>query len=119
MFNILVEDNPDTRLPMETVLELDCRHIDLMITDILMPGIDGYTLTEELWDAGYELPILMVTAQDTGRDKRRGFLVGTDDYMCGRDLGTNIYLDVCPYIHIELLRTTLQPLRLHAWLTLL
>lgn len=60
---------------------LDRQHIDLMVTDIMMPGIDGYTLTEELRNAGYQLPILMVTAKETAKDKRRGFLVGTDDYM--------------------------------------
>ena len=60
---------------------IDCQHIDLMITDIMMPGMDGYTLTEELRGAGYEFPILMVTAKETMRDKRKGFLVGTDDYM--------------------------------------
>jgi len=60
---------------------LDHQHIDLMITDIMMPGMDGYSLTEELRNAGYEFPILMVTAKETMRDKRKGFLVGTDDYM--------------------------------------
>jgi len=60
---------------------LDRQHIDLMITDIMMPGMDGYTLTKELRDAGYDFPILMVTAKETMKDKRKGFLVGTDDYM--------------------------------------
>jgi len=60
---------------------LENQHIDLMITDIMMPGMDGYTLTEQLRDAGYDFPVLMVTAKDTIKDKRRGFIVGTDDYM--------------------------------------
>ena len=60
---------------------LDRHHIDLMITDILMPGMDGFDLTEQLRNAGYEFPILMVTAKETMRDKRKGFFVGTDDYM--------------------------------------
>lgn len=100
MFNILVvEDDANTRKLMEAVLEdegfnpiaaedgqaaldvLDKQHVDLMITDVMMPGIDGYTLTEELRESGFELPILMVTAKDTLKDKRKGFLVGTDDYM--------------------------------------
>ena len=46
-----------------------------------MPGMDGYTLTEQLRDAGYDFPILMATAKDTIKDKRKGFIVGTDDYM--------------------------------------
>jgi len=60
---------------------LEHTHIDLMITDIMMPGIDGYTLTKQLRDAGYEMPILMVTAKETVKDKRKGFLLGIDDYM--------------------------------------
>lgn len=60
---------------------LDSKHIDLMITDIMMPGMDGYGLTEEVRDAGYSFPILMVSSKETVKDKRKGFLVGTDDYM--------------------------------------
>jgi DNA-binding response OmpR family regulator len=60
---------------------IDRQHIDLMITDIMMPGMDGYTLTDQLREAGYDFPILMVTAKDTIKDKRKGFIVGTDDYM--------------------------------------
>ena len=100
MRNILVvEDDLNTRKLMEAVLleerftpvlaanaqealdALGDRHIDLMITDIMMPGMDGYSLTEQLREAGYDLPILMVTAKETIKDKRKGFLVGTDDYM--------------------------------------
>ena len=66
---------------LEALDVLDREHIDLMITDIMMPGLDGYSLTEMLRDANYDLPILMMTARETIRDKRRGFLVGTDDYM--------------------------------------
>ena len=66
----------------EEALEVLEKHrIDMIITDIMMPGMDGYTLTEQLRDAGYDMPILMVTAKDTAKDKRKGFLVGTDDYM--------------------------------------
>jgi len=100
MFNILVvEDDFNTRKLMEAVLLderytpflaanaqaaleiLDRQHIDLMITDIMMPGMDGYGLTEQLREAGYDFPILMVTAKETIKDKRKGFIVGTDDYM--------------------------------------
>ena len=60
---------------------LDRIHVDLIISDIMMPGIDGYELTHELRDAGYNLPILMVTAKERFEDKQRGFLAGIDDYM--------------------------------------
>lgn len=100
MFNILVvEDDINFAKLMEDVLKdenfspvmaknaedalliIDQRSIDLMITDIMMPGMDGYTLTEELREAGYDFPILIVTAKETAKDKRRGFIAGTDDYM--------------------------------------
>ena len=70
-----------TRSAEEALDALERSHIDLMITDIMMPGMDGYTLTEQLRGAGYDFPILMVTAKETLKDKRKGFLVGTDDYM--------------------------------------
>ncbi len=100
MLNILVvEDDPSTQLFMEAVLKengytpilatngvealdiLDTHHIDLLITDIMMPELDGYGLTEQLREAGSTLPILMVTAKEAPKDKKRGFLVGTDDYL--------------------------------------
>ncbi len=100
MFNILVaEDDFSMRKFLEAVLRengfapfmaangeealgvLDKRHIDLLVTDIMMPGVDGYSLTEQLRDAGFALPILMITAKESVKDKKRGFLVGTDDYM--------------------------------------
>ena len=65
----------------EALEALGKHHIDMIITDIMMPGMDGYTLTEQLRDAEYDMPILMVTAKDTAKDKQKGFFVGTDDYM--------------------------------------
>lgn len=60
---------------------LDSEYIDLVISDIMMPNIDGYELTKALRDVGYNLPILMITAKENFEDKQKGFLVGTDDYM--------------------------------------
>ncbi len=60
---------------------LDKGYIDLIVSDIMMPHIDGYELTKSLRDAGYVLPILMVTAKEQFDDKQKGFLAGTDDYM--------------------------------------
>lgn len=60
---------------------LDNNHIDLIITDIMMPNLDGYELTNELRTSNYNMPILMITAKDTIEDKTKGFRVGTDDYM--------------------------------------
>lgn len=60
---------------------LDKQHIDLLITDIMMPDMDGYELTQDLRQAGFELPILMITAKNTFQDKKKGFGMGIDDYM--------------------------------------
>lgn len=60
---------------------LDDHHVDLLLTDVMMPGLDGFTLAKQLRDAKYDLPILMVTAKGQVNDRRQGFLVGTDDYL--------------------------------------
>jgi len=60
---------------------LDREHIDLIISDIMMPNMDGYQLARELRDAAYTIPILMVTAKNQMEDMEKGFLAGTDDYM--------------------------------------
>ena len=100
MFNIMVvEDDANTRRLMCTVLErygyhaiaatdgedaleqLDKKHVDLIILDIMMPRMDGYEFTRILREGRNNLPILMVSAKQTPADKRRGFIIGTDDYM--------------------------------------
>lgn len=60
---------------------LEHQYIDLMISDIMMPKMDGYELTKQLREANFSLPILMITAKGTMNDKQRGFDAGTDDYM--------------------------------------
>lgn len=66
----------------EEALEvLDHSHIDLLIVDVMMPRLDGYGLTRVLREAGYTLPILMITARERIEDKTLGFQAGTDDYM--------------------------------------
>lgn len=100
MFHILVvEDNANTRKLMEAVLIqngyqpilakdgvealeiLDRKHVDLIVLDIMMPRMDGYEFTRTLRESGCDLPILMVTAKEKPADKKKGFLIGTDDYM--------------------------------------
>ncbi|MBQ6631359.1 MAG: response regulator transcription factor [Romboutsia sp.] len=57
------------------------KHIDLVISDIMMPNMDGYEFTKSLRDINSEIPILMITAKDDFTSKKRGFLIGIDDYM--------------------------------------
>lgn len=96
---LVVEDDKNLQKLMETVLKnqgyrvfvgkngvealdiIDKKHIDLMISDIMMPDMDGYSLVESLRQANYNLPILLVTAKETFEDKRKGFNLGIDDYM--------------------------------------
>ena len=100
MFNLLVvDDDKNTRLLLKAVLEaekytvftatdgldalkiMDSEHIDLVIVDIMMPGMDGYEFTKSVREADDNLPILMISAKQLPADKQKGFLVGTDDYM--------------------------------------
>lgn len=56
-------------------------YFDLVISDVMMPVMDGYELVHELRKEGMMLPILMITAKDAFDDMRKGFSYGTDDYM--------------------------------------
>ena len=54
---------------------------DLIISDIMMPGIDGYEFAKTVRELNQEIPILFVTARDDFESKRKGFRAGIDDYM--------------------------------------
>ena len=100
MFNVLVvEDDKNLRKLITTCLKrekyntyeaangvealdvMDKNYVDLMITDIMMPNMDGYELIKELRDANYNIPILVVTAKSTLEDKKEGYKLGADDYI--------------------------------------
>ena len=55
--------------------------VDLMIVDIMMPGMDGYALVRQLRENRMEIPVLMATAKTEFADKKEGFEAGADDYM--------------------------------------
>lgn len=100
MFNILVvEDDKNTRYLYRAILKnagysvytaengeaalqvMDQEHIDLVVLDVMMPKMDGYEFTKEIRACNSTLPILMVSAKQMPEDKKKGFLVGTDDYI--------------------------------------
>jgi Response regulators consisting of a CheY-like receiver domain and a winged-helix DNA-binding domain len=60
---------------------LEKEYVDLIISDIMMPNMDGYEFTKSLRNTNSEIPILMITAKDDFSAKKRGFMAGTDDYM--------------------------------------
>lgn len=100
MFHILVvDDDKNTRRLLQAVLEadnytvstaengevaldiLEREHIDLVVLDIMMPGMDGYDFTSAVREANNDMPIMMVSAKQLPEDRHRGFIVGTDDYI--------------------------------------
>lgn len=60
---------------------LDKEYVDLIISDIMMPNMNGYELASSLRESGITIPILMITAKDSFVDMQMGFASGTDDYM--------------------------------------
>ena len=96
---LVVDDDKNTRRLLKAVLEsemytvhtaengedalavMDREHIDLAVLDVMMPKMDGYEFTKLLRENQNNLPILMISARQLPRDKHKGFLVGTDDYM--------------------------------------
>ena len=96
---LVVEDDNDLNNLIQTVLEgkghdvftatngkealdiLDATYIDLIISDIMMPHMDGIALLTDLRAANIEMPILLITAKGSYDDKNKGFSSGADDYM--------------------------------------
>ncbi len=100
MFKILVvEDDAELRNLFKKVLEkngykvftstdgkdalnvLETEYVDIIISDVMMPRLNGYDLVKELRESGNETPVLMITAKDTFDDMREGFFSGADDYL--------------------------------------
>ncbi|MBQ3230133.1 MAG: response regulator transcription factor, partial [Clostridia bacterium] len=66
---------------IDALHKLDSTHIDMMVSDVMMPNIDGYELVESIRAVNTSMPILFVTARGTFSDKLKGFNLGVDDYM--------------------------------------
>lgn len=56
-------------------------YYDLLISDIMMPVMDGYELVRSIREVNKTIPVMMITAKDAFDDMRLGFLSGTDDYL--------------------------------------
>ncbi len=100
MVNILiVDDDKNIRKLIQVVLErqgfnvytasdgvqalktIDQVKINLAIVDIMMPNMDGYEFTKTLREGNEDLSVLMLSAKQLPEDRKKGFLVGIDDYM--------------------------------------
>ncbi len=96
---LLVEDNPDLAYGVRNNLEIEGHEVrvaedgpkgadlalswkpDLVILDLMLPGMDGYRVLRTIRDAGFDAPVLMLTARGEESDKVMGFRNGADDYV--------------------------------------
>lgn len=82
--SVLIDNsfNPVAAFNGEEALELmEKQNFDLVISDIMMPCVDGYELTRQIREYYPEIPVLMISAKAGFEDKRYGFMAGIDDYM--------------------------------------
>ena len=101
---LIVEDNPDLAYGLRTGLEIEGYDVqvaengetgldrarswspDLVMLDLMLPGMDGYRVLKTLRDGGSDVPVLILTARGEEADKVLGFRLGADDYVtkpCG------------------------------------
>jgi DNA-binding response OmpR family regulator len=96
---LIIEDNADLAYGLRNNLEIEGYAVDvavdgvaglaraqslrpdLIILDLMLPGLDGYRVLKALRDAGDETPVLILTAHGEEADKVRGFRLGADDYV--------------------------------------
>src|SRR6478752_1334589 len=63
------------------LLQTDPNAFDLIILDLMLPAMSGYTLLEKLRDQGGYIPVLILSARTLPEDRIRGFDAGADQYM--------------------------------------
>jgi two-component system alkaline phosphatase synthesis response regulator PhoP len=101
---LIVEDNADLAYGLRTGLEIEGYEVqvaengetglecarswkpDLMMLDLMLPGMDGYRVLRSIRDSGSDVPVLILTARGEEADKVLGFRLGADDYVtkpCG------------------------------------
>jgi DNA-binding response OmpR family regulator len=96
---LVVEDNEDLAFGLASALEADGYEVeraisgpdalskldtvqpDLVILDLMLPGFDGFRVLRTMRGAGYDAPVLVLTARGAEEDKVRGFRLGADDYV--------------------------------------
>jgi two-component system alkaline phosphatase synthesis response regulator PhoP len=96
---VVVEDNPDLAFGLRNNLEIEgyevdvapdgpaglaavrARDPDLVLLDLMLPGLDGFRVLKTLRDEGRQMPVLILTARGEEADKVRGLHLGADDYV--------------------------------------
>jgi two-component system alkaline phosphatase synthesis response regulator PhoP len=96
---LLIEDNPDLAFGVRNNLEIEgyevavaedgvkglerarTWHPDLIILDLMLPGLDGFRVVRAVREENSEIPVLMLTARGEEADKVRGLRLGADDYV--------------------------------------
>ena len=96
---LIVEDNHDLAFGLRNNLEIKGYAVDvaadgprglasaratrpdLVVLDLMLPGIDGYRVLRQLRDDGLTMPVLILTAKGEEADKVQGFRLGADDYV--------------------------------------
>jgi DNA-binding response OmpR family regulator len=96
---LIIEDNTDLAYGLRNNLEIEGYTVDvavdggdgleraaasppdLVILDLMLPGLDGYRVLKALRDRGQQVPVLILTAHGDEADKVRGFRLGADDYV--------------------------------------
>ncbi|MGF1602872.1 MAG: response regulator [Thermosynechococcaceae cyanobacterium] len=76
--NYAVETTADGQTAADLV---DTFEYDLILSDVMLPGLDGVSLCRQLRSQGHRTPILLLTGQDNGHDKAVGLDAGADDYV--------------------------------------
>lgn len=66
---------------VEALSLMEKQYFDLIVVDIMMPHMDGYEFIQNIREAQYEMPLLVVSAKDQFEDMQKGFNLGCDDYM--------------------------------------
>jgi DNA-binding response OmpR family regulator len=75
---VMLADDGETAL---SLVAADPQHLDLVVLDVMLPGIDGFTVASRMRARGWLTPILMLTARGRAEDVLRGFEAGADDYL--------------------------------------
>jgi two-component system alkaline phosphatase synthesis response regulator PhoP len=65
----------------EALNQIEQAHFDLIILDVMLPGVDGFSITEILRLNNNQTPILILSAKNTSANKVQGLKIGADDYM--------------------------------------